>query len=68
MKQIDRDALRDWEEYKNSIANSTEVDPGMSVADIEKHRKYLEEHPVEWIKFFSQSTQNMNLPISTKKQ
>lgn len=52
MKQIDRDALRDWEEYKNSIANSTEVDPGMSVADIEKHRKYLEEHPVEWINYF----------------
>ena len=24
----------------------------MSQADIEKHRLYLEAHPIEWIKFF----------------
>lgn len=52
MKQIDRDALREWEEFKADIDNSTPTDPSMSQADIEKHRIYLEAHPIEWIKFF----------------
>ena len=52
MKQEERDAIKNWEEYKQSIYCSTEVDPTMSPADIEKHRLYLEAHPVEWIKFF----------------
>lgn len=52
MKQEERDAIKNWEEYKLGIFNATEVDPTMSPADIEKHRLYLEKHPVEWIKFF----------------
>ena len=52
MKQIDRDALREWEAYKEDIKNATPVDISMSDADIEKHRVYLEAHPIEWIQFF----------------
>ena len=52
MKQIDRDALKDWAKFIEDIKNSTPVDTSMSDADIEKHRIYLEVHPVEWIKFF----------------
>lgn len=52
MKQIDRNALKEWEEYKEDIANSTLVDIHMTQAEIEKHRIYLEAHPIEWILFF----------------
>jgi len=52
MKQEERDALRYWEEYKEDIKNSTPVDTKMSAAEIEKHRLWLEDHPIEWIKFF----------------
>lgn len=52
MKQIDRDALREWEALKESIYNDTPVDDSMSQADIERHRIYLEAHPIEWMQFF----------------
>ncbi|WP_418981718.1 hypothetical protein [Alistipes sp.] len=52
MKQIDRDALKEWEELKESIYNDTPIDESMSPAEIEKHRLYLEAHPVEWMQFF----------------
>ena len=52
MKQNDREALRQWEEYKGNIARSTELDTQMSHAEIEKHRLWLAARPVEWIKFF----------------
>ena len=52
MKQNDREALRQWEEYKGNIARSTQLDTQMSHAEIEKHRLWLEARPVEWIKFF----------------
>lgn len=52
MKQIDRDALKDWEVLKESIYNDTPIDESMSPAQIEKHRLYLEAHPVEWMRFF----------------
>lgn len=52
MKQIDRNALREWEVLKDNIRNSTPIDNSMSTAEIEKHKKYLEAHPIEWIKFF----------------
>ncbi|MGL5682644.1 MAG: hypothetical protein ACRDDZ_06240 [Marinifilaceae bacterium] len=52
MKQIDRDALRDWEEFKQNIAKATTVDTSMTVSEREKHKKYLESHPIEWIIFF----------------
>ena len=52
MKQIDKTALLDWEKFKEDIDRATPVDKSMSAADREKHRRYLERHPVEWIKFF----------------
>ena len=52
MKQIDKNALSDWEKYKEDIARSTPVDYSLSHAEREKHRIYLEAHPLEWIKFF----------------
>ncbi|MGJ7025045.1 hypothetical protein [Petrimonas sulfuriphila] len=52
MKQEDRSALRNWEEYKEDIMRSTPVDKNMTRAEIERHRVQLEANPVEWIKFF----------------
>lgn len=52
MKQQDRDALKDWEAFKESIRNATPVDPTLSPADIEKHRKELEKNVIAWILFF----------------
>ncbi len=52
MKQIDRDALKEWEALKQSIYNDTPIDETMSPAEIEKHRLYLEAHPIEWMQFF----------------
>jgi hypothetical protein len=52
MKQIDRDALRDWEQFKADIRRATPVDPDMSPAEIEKHRRKLERNPIKWILFF----------------
>ena len=52
MKQNERDAIREWEEYKQNIANSTPVDVHMTHAEIEKKRIYLEAHPIEWIQYF----------------
>ena len=52
MKQEERNALGNWEEYKADISNSTPVDVNMSQAEREKHLLYLEAHPVEWIQYF----------------
>lgn len=52
MKQTDRLALLDWEKYKEDIARATPVDRNMTAAEREKHRAYLERHPIEWVRFF----------------
>ena len=52
MKQIDRDALRDWEQFKDDIRRATPIDPDMSAADIARHRAELEKNPIAWILFF----------------
>lgn len=52
MDQKTRKALKFWEELKQSVYNDTPIDESMSQADIEKHRRYLEAHPLEWMKFF----------------
>ena len=52
MKQIDRDALRYWEELKHSIYNATSIDEAMTQAEIERHRTRLEADPQAWISFF----------------
>lgn len=66
MKQTDRLALLDWEKYKEDIARATPVDRNMTAAEREKHREYLEKHPIEWIRFFSLIMPNVNLPASRK--
>ena len=52
MRQIDREANRNWNGYLENLMHETPVDKSMSKADIERHRLWLEEHPIEWIKFF----------------
>lgn len=54
MKQVDREALKEWEALKESIYNDTPVDESMSAADIEKHRLWLEApgHEEDWERFF----------------
>lgn len=52
MKKTDRIAVLDWDKYKADIARDTPVDRNMTAAEREKHRAYLEKHPIEWIRFF----------------
>lgn len=52
MKHTDKIALLNWEKFRDDIARATPVDTSMSHAEREKHRLYLEAHPIEWIKFF----------------
>ncbi|MBF0951055.1 MAG: hypothetical protein HXK22_04600, partial [Alloprevotella tannerae] len=52
MKQADKIALLDWEKFRQDIMRSTPVDKEMSVSEREKHRMYLEAHPIEWIEYF----------------
>ena len=52
MDQKTREALKFWEDLKRSVYEDTPIDESMSQADIEKHRRYLEAHPIEWMKFF----------------
>jgi hypothetical protein len=52
MKQTDKNALQAWQKLLDDIRRATPVDSAMSHADRERHRHYLEEHPVEWILFF----------------
>ena len=61
MKQTDRLALLDWEKYKEDIARATPVDRNMTAAEREKHREYLEKHPIEWIIV-------MNLTLTGRKK
>jgi hypothetical protein len=41
MRQLDKNALQDGEQYKSDIFLSTPVDFNMSHAEREKHRIYL---------------------------
>lgn len=52
MRQQDKLALLNWEQYKQDIRRETPVDRNMPHAERERHRIYLEAHPIEWIKFF----------------
>lgn len=52
IKQQDRAALLEWEQLKRDIYRETPVDVSMSHSEREKHRIWLEDHPVDWIKFF----------------
>jgi len=49
-----KNALQDWEDFLESIRNTTTVDASMSAADIAKHKAELEKpgNEEEWFKFF----------------
>lgn len=51
MRQEDKLSLRNWEEYKADINNSTPVE-NLSEAEVTRKKAYLEAHPIEWIKYF----------------
>ena len=52
MRERDKRALAKWQAYCEDIRNEVPVDVGLSVAEKEAKRRYLEERPVEWIQFF----------------
>lgn len=52
MKPIDREALRFWEELRESVARATTIDESLSPAQIERHRTELESDIEAWIRFF----------------
>lgn len=51
-KQTSRQALQTWEDYIANIRRETPVESNLSQSDIEKKKRYLEDHPLEWIKYF----------------
>jgi hypothetical protein len=52
MKQIDRQALREWDELREAILSSTTVDFNESAADKLKRIARLEAHDEEWFKYY----------------
>ena len=52
LRPRDREALREWEAYKDAAERRTDCNVGMSQAEIAAHRKKLEKDPVAWIRFF----------------
>lgn len=51
MTAKERAALRRWEKLKRDISNSTDIDPSLSSAELEKMRMDLEKDEVAWIKY-----------------
>lgn len=45
----EKKALEEWDNLVKDIANETTIDDDLTFAEIEKKRKHLEEHPIEWI-------------------
>lgn len=52
MKQEDRQALKEWEAYKRTLAMDVGVDLRMSPAERRKLRSKLESDPIAWMKYF----------------
>lgn len=52
MRKEERRALQLWQEQVESIRQQTPVEDGLTKADIERQKKYLEAHPLEWIEYF----------------
>jgi len=51
-KQAEKQALKEWDEYRKALITGTALEYAKTTADIEKHRLYLEARPVEWMKYF----------------
>lgn len=67
MKQQDRIALAAWNEYRDASLRAAPVEVHLSAAETERKRKYLEAHPIEWIKyFFSEFAQYDFAPFQEK--
>lgn len=52
MKQTDREALRQWEEYRENALRDVPVDDTLSRAERERLKRELEADPVKWIRYF----------------
>jgi hypothetical protein len=52
MRHVDKQILRDWDEYRKSLINDTFVDDEMSESERQAKREALERDPIEWIQFF----------------
>ena len=52
MTQKDRDALREWEVYKEASMRRADSGVNLSQAEIMKQRERLEKDPVAWILYF----------------
>lgn len=48
-KQVDKQAVLDWDKYVQSIQAETTIDSNLSYAERERKRKELEADPVKWI-------------------
>jgi len=51
-RQTARQALAEWAAYVDNIKRETPVETGLSRADIENKKRYLEAHVFEWIAYF----------------
>lgn len=52
MKAADKEHLAKWEVFREDIFRDTPVEVSLSRGELEKHKAYLEKHPLEWIRFF----------------
>lgn len=52
MKAADKEHLAKWEVFREDIFRDTPVEVSLSRGEMEKHKAYLEKHPLEWIRFF----------------
>lgn len=67
MKQQDRIALAQWNEYRDASLRAAPVEVNLSPVEIERKRKHLEDHPIEWIQyFFSEFTQYEFAPFHVR--
>ena len=52
MTQKDREALRQWEQYRDGSLRAVPVEVNLTPAEIERKRRHLEANPIEWIQYF----------------
>ena len=51
MKELDKKALLDWEQFKSDVKKATPPEK-LSAAEKARKKAYLEKHPVEWMQYF----------------
>ena len=51
MKEIDKRAIQEWEQFKDDIRKETPPER-LSAAEKAKKKAYLEKRPIEWMKYF----------------